>query len=148
VQKVSIILVLPRFWHRQVNRREAIPAGVPVDTGMFWEPVWASRRRFRFLGPAGRLFNCKPSRPLPAHKGKGEEEKYRAGYRVIVPKNEAVYYTYYLPINHRLDGLDDLYDYFWMQYFAGVERDYHSSSLRYILWLPLVLIRVKPAASK
>ncbi len=100
------------------------PAGVPVDTGMFWEPVRASRRRFRFLGQAGRLFNCKPSRPLPAYKGKREEEKYRAESRVIVPKNEAVCYKSYLLINHRHDGLDELYNYVCRRDFAGAEREY------------------------
>jgi hypothetical protein len=33
-----------------------------------------------------------------------------------------------LTLIHRLDGLDDLYDYLWMQYFAGVERDYNSGA--------------------
>jgi hypothetical protein len=91
---------------------------------MFWEPVWAFWRGVRFLGQAGRLFNCKPSRPLPAHKGKGEEEKYRAGYIVILPKNEAVYYKYYLLINHRHDSLDELYNYVCRRDFAGAEREY------------------------
>lgn len=41
---------------------------------------------------------------------------------------EAFYYNSCLTLIHRLDGLDDLYDYLWVQDFAGGERDYHPGA--------------------